>query len=248
MKPTQELDISPASQPLAVREATPIAMMEAMIASGITAENVAAFTELVKLKEHMEDRNAVKQFAESFVRLQSELPTISGTRPVLNKDGTVRFRYANFDDIDDVVRPICLKHGFTYAFRETGIENGRITVTMTLQHSGGHYREIPCSVRVGSGPPGASEPQADMSGHAYAQRGALESGLSLRIVGSREDAGVTTGVVTAEQAEELSRRVAMINANKEAFLKFAGAKSFAEIPASNYEILDRFLTSKEKKQ
>lgn len=237
----------PSDKELVVREQPSVALMlQAVIDKGVTQDNVGALEKLVGLYERMQQKDAEKAFAEAFIRLQSQLPTIEGTRIVTTKTGEVKFRYANFDDIDAIVKPICLRNGFTYAFRETGIENGRITVTMTLQHSGGHFREIPCSVRVGSGPPGATESQADMSGHAYAQRGALEAGLALRIVGAREDAGVTTGVVTEEQAFELERRVKETNSDVASFLKFAGSATFKEIAASRYEELDALLSRKER--
>ena len=221
-------------------------MLQAVIEKGVTQENVAAVGEIVKLYERMEDKKAEKEFAVAFNQLQQELPTITGSRGIPDKQGNIKFRYANFDDIDAIVRPICLRNGFTYAFRETGMENGRVTVTMTLQHRGGHSREIPYSVRIGSGPPGANESQADGSGHSYAQRGALESGLSLRIVGGRDDAKMEGGPITADQAFELERRVAETNSDRAAFLKLAGATAFKEILSSRYDMLDQLLTRKEK--
>lgn len=221
-------------------------MLRAVVDKGITQENVGALEKLCDLYERMEAKNAEKDFATAFVQLQQDIPTIMGGRPIPDKQGNVKFRYANFEDIDAIVRPICLRHGFSYAFKESGIENGRITVTMMLQHSGGHCREIPYSVRVGNGPPGASESQADVSGHSYAQRGALESGLALRIVGAREDAKMEGGPITAEQAEELSRRVAETNSDRTAFLKYAGAPDFKSIASSRYDSLDDMLSRKER--
>lgn len=235
------------AQPMAVaRPMNPADLMQSMVASGITADNVSAFTELVKLAEHMEDRTAKREFAAAFIELQKELPTIEGFRPIPDKHGNVKFRYANFDDIDEIVRPICLRHGFSYAFHETRKEGNSVTVTMTLQHAGGHFREVPYTVRIGAGPPNAGESQADISGHSYAQRGAIESGLSLRVVGATDDARMEGSKITQEQADELAHRVQMTNSNSEAFLKFAGAASFAEILSGKYPILDEFLRRKEK--
>lgn len=222
-------------------------MLHLVIDKGITAENVAAFKELVQLHREEVKLNAEKEFAAAFVELQRELPVINGYRPIPDKQGRTKFCYANFEDIDAIVRPICLRHGFTYGFHESAIENGRITVTMTLQHSGGHSRQIPYSVRAGGGPPGANESQADVSGHTYAQRGAIESGLALRIIGRPDDPRMEGGPVTTEQAEELERRVQLTNSDRDAFLKFAGAKSYAEIPASAYERCDDMLRRKERR-
>lgn len=222
-------------------------MLHVVIDKGLTSDNVAAFKELVQLHREEVKLNAEKEFAVAFVALQRALPTIQGSRIVPGRNpGEVRFKYANFDDIDQVVRPICLDHGFTYAFRESGIDNGRVTVTMTLQHSGGHSREIPYSVRIGQGPPGSNESQADVSGHSYAQRGALESGLSLRVVGAREDARNEGGPITASQAFELERRVKETNSDVAKFLEMAGAKSFATIHQTKYDLLDQALTKKER--
>jgi len=220
-------------------------LLEMVVERGLTAENVAAFKDLVQLHREEVKLNAEREFASAFIVLLKELPTIVGVRPIPDKHGNVKFRYANFEDIDEIVRPICLRNGFSYAFRETGMEAGRVTVTMTLQHSGGHSREIPYTVRIGSGPPGANESQADGSGHTYGKRGAIESGLSLRIVGAREDATMEGDFISKEQAFELERRVAETNSNKEAFLKFAGAAKFEEIRAGKYDTLDSFLRRKE---
>jgi hypothetical protein len=227
-------------------EPTVADMLAAVIERGVTSENVAAVGELVKLYERMEEKKAEKQFAAAFVELQKELPTINGYRPIPDKQGRTKFCYANFEDIDAIVRPYCLQNGFTYSFHESAIEAGRVTVTMTLQHSGGHSRPIPYSVRIGSGPPGASESQADVSGHTYAQRGALEAGLALRIIGRPEDARMEGGLITKEQADELERRVKETNSDRKRFLAYAGAKSYAEIRAAMYPVLDGFLSRKEK--
>lgn len=245
---SETLELAPrASREVAMRETpTPGQMMQAIIDKGITQDSAAALEKLAELQWKFEARNAEREFATAFVSLQTELPTISGTRPVPARDGTVKYRYANFDDIDAVVRPICLKHGFTYAFREGEVKDGRVTVIMTLQHACGHSREVPYSVRIGQGPPGSTESQADVSGHSYAQRGALESGLSLRIIGQRDNAGNEAAPITQAQADELERRVALLNQDHKAFLKWLGADTYAKIPSNKYEMADSFLAKKEK--
>lgn len=198
--------------------------------------------------ERLMAMDSERKFNTAFVQLQTELPIIEGRRGIPDRSGAIKFRYANFEDIDLICRPICMAHGFCYSFTETDYKDGKCTTTMMLTHVGGHTRQTNCTVRVGQGPPGATVEQADGSAHAYGRRGALELGLCLRIVGAREDAGNegdTSAKVTAKQAEELEHRVAMTNSNKEAFLKLAGSTTFAGIPANKYEILDSQLRRKE---
>jgi len=242
MKPTPQPDLPAVREPLAVATQPAGLSIEsafrAVVDGELDAPKLAVMKELLAM-------DAKRKFAAAFVELQQDLPTIVGYRPIPDKQGNVKFRYANFDDIDEIVRPICLRHGFTYAFHESGVDTGRVTVVMTLEHCGGHSREVPYSVRIGSGPPGSSDSQADVSGHTYAQRGALESGLSLRIVGGREDARMEGGPITEEQAFELERRVAETNSSKEKFLAYARAATYREIASSRYNDLDMFLRKKQ---
>lgn len=235
------------SQELGVtrRQPTPLDLLQAALEGGITEQNIAVVERMAALAERFEQRNAEKDFAAAFVELQKELPVIQGYRPIPDKQGRTKFCYANFEDIDAIVRPLCLARGFTYSFHESAVENGRVTVTMTLQHSGGHARLIPYSVRSGHGPPGASESQADVSGHTYAQRGAIESGLALRIIGRPEDPRMEGGPVTQGQADELERRIKMTNSDVQKFLRLAGVDSFEKIPAAKYDVLDQLLRQKE---
>ena len=244
-----ELELAAAvKQPLDVaRPAQTVAdMLRLVVDKGISSENVAAFKELVQLHREEIKLNAEKEFAAAFVRLQRQLPVIMGGRGVPDKHGNIKYKYANFEDIDAIVRPLCLDNDFSYSFREGGVENGRITTIMTLTHAGGHSREIPYSVRIGAGPPNSTEPQADGAAHTYGQRGAMEKGLALRIVGDREDARMEGGPVMAEQADELERRVALLNQPHDKFLKWLGARTYKDIPASKYEQADEFLSKKEQ--
>lgn len=222
-------------------------MMQVMLQAGITAENAAAFKELVLLEEHREDRKAKKSFAAAFIALQREIPTIKATRVIPDRNGNMRSSFAPFEEIDAQAGPICLKHGFVYSFSEGPSQPGKITKICTLLHESGHERSNPYSVRIGQGPPGCSESQADGSAHSYAKRGALCDALNIVVSGIDNDARNEGAPITAEQADELERRVKLINANVPAFLKFAGnATSFATIPSIMYPLLDTFLKGKEK--
>jgi len=94
--------------------------------------------------------------------------------------------------------------------------------------------------------PQATETQADGAASTYAKRFALCDALNI-LIEKDSDARVEGGSVTPEQADELARRVNETESNREAFLKFAGAKSFAEIPSAKYAQLDEFLARKEKR-
>lgn len=219
-------------------------MLQSVIAQGITEQNVAALDKLCTLYERMESKAAEKMFAAAFCDLQNELPAVQATQAVPTKDGGVKFKFAPYTEIMRQVQPLLSKHGFTVRFSQLS-EEGKITMTCTLMHVGGHSIVNQFTVRIGSGPPGASEAQADGSAGAYAQRGALCDALNI-VVRHDDDARVEGAKITADQAFELSRRVMETNSDREAFLRYAGAATFADIPSSKYMMLDASLRKKEQ--
>jgi hypothetical protein len=227
-------------------------MLQAVIERGVTAENVAAMDKLVGLYERMQDKDAEKQFAAAFVALQSEMPAIRAIRAVPDKQGGVKYRYAPYEDIMEQVRPLVLKHGFSITFTTEYGEN-RVIQHCTLQHVGGHKRTNSFAARIGSGPPNASQAQADGAASTYAKRFALCDALNI-VTESDTDARAEGDTISAEQADELFRRVHETNSNEAAFLKFCGVtpsgeritmEDYRKIRSAKYDAADEMLARKE---
>lgn len=221
-------------------------MLSSFIERGITSENVAAFAQLVELKERVDAKGAEKDFASAFVDLQGAMPTIQAVKPVPNKDGSIRYRFAPYEEIMDKVAPLLTRHGFTVSFNSR-FNEGRITVICTLMHKGGHSRSNEFAVRIGGGPPGATETQADGAAKTYAKRGALCDALNIVVEHDTDgdDARTLGAPISADEATELERRVKALGANEATFLKFAGATSYADIHESRLQDLLDMLERKE---
>jgi len=242
-----ELELSPRPEAALAKsqpQPTVADILQGIVHGGVTAENVAAVEKIVALYERMQEKDAEKAFAQAFVGLQAEMPKVQATKAVPNNDGSVRYRFAPFEDLMAQVGPMLQKHGFTVSF-SSRFQEGRFISICTLQHVGGHKRSNEFAVRVGSGPPKATESQADGAAATYAKRFALTEALNIVVAHMDNDARAEGGMVTPEQAEELARRVAETNSSKEAFLKFAGAADFKSISAVKYDMLDQFLAKKE---
>lgn len=161
----------------------------------------------------------------------------------------MRYTFAPFEDIMAQLQPALEKHGFTVSFTTkfdgaSGVV--RLIKTCILTHTGGHSRSTEFAVRVGGGPPGASECQADGAASTYAKRFALCDALNI-VIDKDTDARAEGHAITQEQADELERRVAETNSDKAKFLQLAGAATFREIMNSKYDILDQCLRRKEQK-
>jgi hypothetical protein len=232
-------------------------MLQEIIRGGITTENVAAVEKMISLYERMQDRKAEQDFAVAFNSLMAEIPSIRATKPVPNNDGTVRYRYAPLEEIDAQLRPLALKHGFTYSFREGESDAGRITKICEVQHVNGHKRSNPFTVRV-SAPPKSSESQADGSTHSYAKRGALCDAFGIIIEHLDDDAREIGRPIGRAMAEDLMARVLSCSADEVAFLRFAGVTvehgllptlaDYEKIGLNRFDALDEILTKKERRR
>lgn len=232
---------------------TPIQMMQSIIAGGVTKDNVLAFEKLAELQWKFEARDAEKTFASAFAELQSKVKAVKATHAVKTKQGELKFKVAKFEEVMEQLTPLLSEGQFTLSF-EQKYEEGmplRVSVVCTLQHvPSGHKIERSFTVRVGQGPPGASEFQADGAASSYAKMRVLCSCLNIVIEQAIGDDASALGdiatKITKTQAEELEHRLAMVNGKPSDFLNLAGAKSFAEIPAATYPIMDRFLQKREQ--
>lgn len=263
MKETQPLALSE-PQPLAPTElsASPStgALIAAVIHSGVTSDKIDIVERLVALKEREETRQAEKDFAASFVALQSQIPKIEPTRGIPGKDNKVKYMYAPYEEIMRKVRPLLTQHGFSVSF-DSDFKDGVVTVTCKLQHVHGHRTETRHSARIGRGPVNASEAQADGAAQTYAKRFALCSALNIVIEhdtdgGNDDDARNAGGeTVTPGQAADLQALCEETNADKTKFLAWAhsvGAKelgpdhTFETIPAHRFEELFAKLNDRRK--
>lgn len=226
MSESKELQVREA-QLATVNEPSVGLMLQTMIERGITSENVEALTRLCDLKVRLDDRDAEKSFASAFSDLQAELPTVAATKAVPNKDGTTRYHFAPYEEIMAKLKPLLAAYGFSVSF-DSKFADGRITVTCTLMHRGGHQRQNSFAVRIGGGPPGSTETQADGAAKTYGKRGALCDALNI-VVDHDDDARGLGNTITPDKAAELQDRCTKAKVNQVSFLKYASAPGFDQI-------------------
>jgi len=231
-------------QELTVLQPTPMELLKAALHGGITEQNIAVVERMAALAERFEERNAAKEFARAFSALQADLPVIVASSVIPN-----RGKYERFEDVMRQIQPHLTAHGFTVSF-SNDFREGRIIETCCLKHIGGHSQSNSFAVRVGA--KADSETQADCKAATTAKRNALLNALNVIIrqdcLNAEDDPRLESGgVVSEETAFELERRVKESNSNVEAFLKFAGAKTFAQISVDAYERCDDMLRKKERK-
>lgn len=221
-------------------------MLQAALDKGVTPENVAVMEKLMDLYERDQARQAEKEFARAFAALQADMPKIQAVRAVPNNDGSIRYKFAPYEEIMAIAQPFLIKHGFAPSFNQSFIE-GRVVEACTLQHIGGHSRTNSYGVRVGSGPPKASEAQADGAASTYAKRHALCNALNIVIdhdTDGRSAVNAEGSPLSRDQIQYLREQVAATGSDEAKFLALAGAKTYEEIMSGSYDVMVRFLSMK----
>lgn len=225
------------------------AVLQAAVAGGVSADNVAVVEKLIALQERMEERAGQKAFARAFNALQAEMPAVQAVKPVPDRDGNIKYHFAPFEHIMEQVRPFLLKHGFTLSFSMTADE-GRITQSCKLTHVDGHSQSNSSSVRIGKGPPGASETQADGAASTYAKRFALCDALNIVIEkdgdGVPHDAKVIGAPIGEDKIQYLRESLAEAGGTEAGLLSLAGATRFEEIGEAVYPVLVRALEARKR--
>lgn len=221
-------------------------LLAGVIEKGVTAENVAVMDKLCDLYERFENKKAEREFNAAFADLQQEIPQISALKGVPDNRGNVKYRYAPYEEIMDQVQPLLTKHGFTVSFTSRFADT-RLIAACKLKHNGGHSEVSEYGVRIGQGPHGASETQADGAAITYAKRGALSCALNI-VVDHDNDARAIGKTIPKELAEDLERRVKAAGIDEKAFLDYAQAAHYEAIPLSRLGDLDRQLKKAEAKK
>lgn len=217
-------------------------ILQEVVNRGITNDNIGTVEKMVALYERMQDRKSEEVFANAFSRLSKAIPAIKATKPVPGRDGTTRFKYEPLHKIEKKLRPLALKHGFTYTFSETPTENGRVTKVCTVQHVGGHKRSNTFTIRS-STPPHATESQGSMADHTYAKRGALCDAFGI-VVEHDDDAKMEGKPITADQAAEIRQMVRESKSDEAKFLKWCGAERYEDILDSKLDFIYATLEKK----
>lgn len=195
--------------------------------------DVAKMHGLIDVQERMMAKQAEIDFNIAFTAMQLEIPRINASSRIVHKGVTIS-NYAKYEDIDTIIRPIMLSHGFSLSF-DSKLSGNNIIVFGTLAHKGGHSRtaEIPLTLEAGGA---KNNVQAVGSTLSYGQRYLVKMLLNLVFEGQDDDGAAADFVpVTAEQAKTIREKITSSGATESAFLNYIGAKTVEEIDARKYD-------------
>lgn len=172
---------------------TPLAMLAAATAKGMSADVLKGFMDL---QERWERAEAAKAYNAAFAAFKQEAVAVIKNKTVT--DGPLKGKsYAELFAVVDAVTPALSKHGLSHSWRVTKDEKDWLEVTCTLKHVAGHSESVSFS-----GPPdvgGAKNAiQARASTKTYLERYTLLAALGLSSKDSDYDGNHRAGLAEAE--------------------------------------------------
>jgi hypothetical protein len=198
-----------------------------------TQVDVTKMEALLNLQERMMAKQAQIDFDVAFISMQAELPRITKDSSIKHNDRMIA-KYAKYESIDEIIRPILIKHGFGLRYNTEPTGN-QIIVTATLSHKGGH--SITDKIPLGIDASGAkNNVQGVGSTIAYGKRYLVGMLLNLVFEGEDDD-GTKSGYVkiSDERAAEIKDLLLETGSDVKGFLKYIGAASVDEMNAKDFD-------------
>lgn len=209
--------------------------------------DVAKLERLLEMQERIMARQAEAEYAAALAEMQPKLPIITERGEILNKQGDVQSTYAEWEDINEAIRPILAAHGFALTF-PPGNDGDKVKTTGVLRHRAGHKEEATFTLPADmSG--NKNVVQAAASSLSYCKRYVAIGMLNITTRGEDDDGQKAGGAPTLsrEQIANVEALITEVGANKSAFLKWAKVNSLDEILAKNYKAVIQALEDKRKR-
>lgn len=205
------------------------------------AENLKA---LLDAAERMNAWQAKCAFDQAMSRLQPRIPRIQKTRAITVK-GTLRSKYAAYEDIDRILRPLYTSEGFSVSFTTERAGDRDMRIIGRLKHVDGH--EEPSELTF---PFDKSDFRSDVqswgSTEQYGKRRVLCN--MFNVVTENEDNDGAGAAITRAQREEIERWMTETGTNESHVLDMYGVKTLDDLPAINLGGLRGLMTTKLRKK
>jgi hypothetical protein len=146
--------------------------------------DVEKLERLIAMQERIMRHQAKAAFDAAFAEMQGEIPVITEKGEILVK-GELRSRYATNEDIQEIVKPILQRHGFSILFRNEFADN-RCKVIGILSHRGGHSEQDEFVTKPDDSG-GKNDIQALGSARSYGQRYTTTALLNIATRGTDDD-------------------------------------------------------------
>jgi hypothetical protein len=213
--------------------------------------DVVKLERMMAMQERILAKNAEIAFNQAMARVSKKMPRIVKGGSVKYEDkndkGSAKeaFKFARYEDIDEIVRPLLVEEGFSLSYTTEQREGGGCIMLGTLSHKDGHSRtaSVPLALDTSGG---KNNIQAMGSTTSYGRRYTMCMLLNIVTVGEDDD-GKGIEFVSTEQAVEIDLLITKVGADKPKFLSVMGVDDVRHIRAREHKKAIDMLNRKAKK-
>lgn len=217
-------------------------------ASANPAVDTEKMRALLDMQKEIVRYKAEMAFNADFALMQSALPVIAKSGEI-KVNNVVRSKYALFEEMNEIVKPILKEHGFAILFK-TNSKKGEVTVSGTLMHREGHRETTELTLEADTSG-SKNSVQSIGSSLQYAKRYIMASLLNLTTGGEDDDgARAATQFIDDGQAATLIALIEEVGKDKrhdtEVFCKYFKIEKVSSLPANQFTNAVKALEKKRK--
>lgn len=204
---------------------------------------------MLQMRREVLHDQAKEAYQEAFAAFSAEMPAVERDGMVELGEGKGRYPFTTYEQMDKILRPLLVKHGFSLQFWSSDAENKDWIVVHGALIGHGWQREsvYPVPPDVGRG---RNALQARGSAQAYAKRYIADLLCNIVRKGMDDDARrAMQAAIDPKQVGELNRLMKATNTSEATFLKMmvTGAETIADIQPRDYPRLLNALQEKARK-
>ena len=196
---------------------------------------------LLEMQERVIAREAESQFSKAMNAAQAEMRPIAANA----SNPQTKSRYATYDKLDRVLRPIYTSHGFSLSFDEgDSPKPEHVRVVCYVSHTGGHtrtyHRDMPADGKGAKGGDVMTKTHAAGAAGSYGARYLLKGVFNIAVGDEDSDGNGPVEPVDNVRFKVLNDLADAVGADKPKLCNYLKVKSLKDLPASRYdEVLAR---------
>lgn len=188
---------------------------------------------LLDVQERLMNKSAETAFNQAMVSALSEIPSFEEGAQGHN------FKYASFESINKVVKPILAGHGLFVNFT-TNFVDGGVQVTAIITHKDGH-REQSTGLYPFDNTGSKNDIQAVGSAISYGKRYQQNALLNITTHGADDDGFASQKKIDFEQIKQINKGLIKAGQTSAELCKYLSIEKVSDIPADDYAAAVQFI-------
>jgi hypothetical protein len=194
---------------------------------------------LLELQDRERQRQAKVVWAERMSETQAEIHAV-----VKNQDNSqTRSRYATYDALDRMVRPLYTRHGFSVTFNTETVSESTIRVVAFVENSGFERRyeiEMPCDGKGAKGGDVMTKTHAVKSAVTYGKATLLPMIFNIAVTDKADDGNgacdaVEPQLITSTQVTQLRQEMAAHDVDEVKFREWCALDRLEDMSPTLFE-------------